>query len=144
MSAIPPFELINGYTKEKLKNLILTKNIGEPALAPPMDMENEDGFMVKEAPGYCVYFNPENNNRCAIGCCIPDSFIEEHKAKLQEELSVDGLLKDFPELVEHMPFDLRGCGAFQLAHDQWEIVNSGLSLHAYLCKWIDENTIERG
>ena len=65
----------------------------------------------------CCYRNP-NGLKCAIGALIPDELYNprmDTDGECGPSMSVSRLLREFPELEEHVPFDL----AFQLqeAHD---------------------------
>jgi len=137
------YKLINGYTKESLKELILKHNKGKPAsyecLAEEDDEYHCKGDVISD---YCVYFNPVDENRCAIGCCLPDSFIEMNRSVVSDEIDVATLVRDYPELGEHMPFDITGCTRFQDAHDSDGWKKTGLTFHEHLCKWIDENACD--
>lgn len=132
------YKLINGYTKESLKAKILKNNTGSTALYKQLaESDNEycaEGDVLNE---YCVYFNPVDGNRCAVGCCIPDDFIEENAEELHEEVCIKELLSRFPELEESMPMSIKGLDVFQRVHDRHKAPGS---LHDKLCDWIDNNT----
>ena len=138
-------KLINGYTKDSLKKLILTNNTGKQAMYQSVITEDNAGqfFKVGEVVNeYCVYFNTQDGNRCAIGCCIPDSFIEKNKDILTQEIDVKSLVETYPKLEKYMPMDMEGCRKFQGAHDSDKWKTTGLTFHEFLCNWIDENTLE--
>ncbi len=88
-----------GWTKEKVMAQIKKYNNGTRA-------------STGHTAGSCLYKTP-NGNRCAIGCFIPT----DHPA-LNHKGGVRGLLGDYPELRNYMPFehddDLH---RFQSAHD---------------------------
>ena len=136
------YKLINGYTIESLKEVFKKNNTGKPALYKVVNGENDnwdecydEGEVINE---FCVYFNPVDGNRCAVGCYIPDSFIEEHKNVVTDEIDAASLINDYPELAEHMPMEKEGLMAFQKAHDEFNESKHKLNFHDYMCSWIDE------
>lgn len=80
------------------------------------------------ATSSCVYATIDGNH-CAIGCFIPSGHIGH---------SVEGdahiLLKDFPDLLDHMPSkNFWWLIAFQLEHDRG---NDDGTLHHALALWL--------
>jgi len=80
-----------------------------------------DWFFVKDKPRSekgvrCFYRGETENHRCAVGCLIPD----ELYVRAMENVSVDGLFYDYPEIAEHFGRDnldfLTGC---QHWHDEY-------------------------
>src|ERR1700722_5334496 len=92
------FKLANGWTKESVIAQIKKYNNGQVC----MDKHTT-----------CLYQHPENNNRCLIGCFIPDG----HEA-LSETIPILPLLTGYPDLEGFMPFkDKEALTTFQRLHD---------------------------
>lgn len=112
------YKTANGWTKETIKAQIRKYNNGKKA----------------EKYGVCQYLTPEGN-RCAIGCFIPSGHIA-----LESKKSVKGVLEDYPELKDKMPFDdISGLRNFQGAHDSHINQIDGLSVYPTIEKWIDQH-----
>lgn len=109
------FKCQNGFTKEKMKEVIKLRNNG-------MKCVNSDNR--------CVYLN-ENGNSCVAGCFIPRGHRAQHKA-----LTIDAIMTEHVDLK--MPLDLDGMCELQVVHDLYGYGNSE-TLHEALFKWIDEN-----
>lgn len=118
------YQVINGWTKERMKQQIRERNNGKPAF---------NGFA-------CVYLT-DDNNCCAAGCFIPNG----HEGQQRQGL-IGGLLRDHPDLKDLMPLDADGMMAMQVAHDE-QIVETDtgswapkdIDMRVILCDWIDAN-----
>jgi hypothetical protein len=108
------YKCINGWTKEKMKAQVRKYNNGTKS----------------ENKGMCLYKN--GNNRCAIGCFIPDDKIDELKS---HKGTVESLLHHHPDLKVNMPLKIGSLISFQEAHDN-TFVND---MRTHLCGWIDKN-----
>lgn len=93
------FKLINGWTKERVLEQVKKYNKGLPAT-----VRNQA----------CAYLT-EDGNRCAVGCFIPDG---HPSLRAGNTASVGDLLREYPELMENMPFtEGAAIAQFQGAHD---------------------------
>lgn len=115
---------INGWTKEKIIETLNTKNIGKPS---------------RKEGGQCAYFG-ENNNRCAVGCFIPDEFVETVK-EWEEKCIGDGenygavaLFEHFPEIK--FPLDQDVLDSLQSVHDHTDKTSDP---RPKMVKWVEEN-----
>jgi len=118
------FKLQNGFTKEKMIEKIVKYNNGQ-----------KSGYLNVSGYYSCMYSVDNDTNRCAIGCFIPDN----HKALNAKNISVSGLLIDYPDLVEKMPLESLGLGIFQTIHDRQR---SGVFIQDKLIQWIHDNVKE--
>lgn len=107
----------NGWTKAKMKNQIKKYNNGTCSYDPIQIM--------------CYYKDPNENNRCAVGCFIPDG----HEA-LSLEGNLTELLEKHPTLKKLMPLKEEALYYFQQTHDKEKDTDN---MHEILFKWIDEN-----
>lgn len=106
------FKLANGWTKEKVMEQVKKYNDGTRAIT---------------LDGACTYANG-NNNRCAIGCFIPDN----HKA-LTLNAGVTYILENFPDLKKYMPFDnAKALNELQSTHDNCFDINVHESIQMFL------------
>lgn len=91
------FQLINGWTKEKVLEQFKKKNNGTVS---------KDSII-------CSYKTLDGNH-CAVGAFIPD----EAYSLSFEKNPVNDLLSKYPHLTSYMPLDRKGLTAMQCAHDQ--------------------------
>ena len=95
------FQTINGFTKQKMKDVInqrfTKKSIGQD--------------------GTCVYRGPEGS-MCVVGCFIPDTEIDEEFLSKINHQSVTSLLSKRPHLKALMPLEPCDLTEFQEAHDE--------------------------
>jgi hypothetical protein len=111
------YKLINGWTKNKMKEYIVKYNKNTPAV------DNQT----------CVY-ETEDGNRCAIGIFIPDSF----KIALKFDSGVKKLLDKYPELNDYMPLEIEGLKRMQDIHDNPFNSNT----HAVLLGFVNNEVTE--
>ena len=116
-------KIINGWTKESMKAAIKKYNKGYPSRTQIMKS--------------CLYLNPEDGNRCAVGCFIPDD-----SDALQSFLGAHDVLIIYPELKDIMPLSSVGLRFFQAIHDRYEPETGSLSLHEELFDFIDNKCTE--
>lgn len=110
-------KLINGYTKETFIAKVKEKNNGDKAIDP-------EG-------GSCQNKTKEGNH-CFIGAFIPDNHValESHKG-----FGIDCLLRDFPDLSNHMPFGkLEDLHTFQSYHDNAYLYQTYEALYKFVEK----------
>lgn len=91
------YKTANGWTKETIKKHVIANFKGQSAILG----------------NGCLYYG-EAGAKCAIGMFIPDS---EYKTKF-ENLSVESLLRDNPQLTNFMPIEHIGLESFQESHDK--------------------------
>lgn len=116
------FKCQNGFTREKMKEVIKLKNNG----TPPVDAVNFS----------CLY-QDGNGNRCVVGCFFPDN----HPA-LKSIGWIVNVLQRYGDLRSSLPLDDDGMQKLQGVHDGYAHTKEGLrknTLHEVLFKWIDEN-----
>lgn len=89
-------KLINGWTKQRVMEQVKKYNNGTKAYS--------------HITASCEYLT--DNNRCAVGCFIPDG----HEA-LYTRMRADKLLERYPELSKVMPFSPTNLIVFQNVHD---------------------------
>lgn len=109
------FKVINGWTKEKMKEQIRLKNNGTQAADDTM----------------CVY-RTGDNNACAAGCFISDDDVKSIGNV------VVGLLPS--NILSKFPLEPYGMRVMQKKHDNSERTDG--DMRDILCKWIDENVEE--
>lgn len=112
---------INGWTKETIIEAIQTKNKGVPSMAPDVG---------------CSYFG-DGNNRCAVGCFIPDDFIErvkEWERAGHKTFGAMALVKAFPEMG--LPLDGLALSQLQTVHDR---IDRSRDPRPAMIRWVEEN-----
>lgn len=107
------FKTINGFTKESMKTAIWAGNNGKRAM-------NER---------QCLYLS-EDNNKCAIGCFIPNG----HEAQ-GSLLGVFNLGVKYEDLDKFMPLNTKGLSVMQTVHDGCYTGD----VRDAICAWIDAN-----
>ena len=137
---------INGWTKEKIKQQLLLKNNGTRSADGPT----------------CLYIT-EDNNRCAVGCFIPDSLIECFRGvelaahDLYDEGEVDkhtGMqTSEWLTLMDSLPLKKRALKELQSVHDssgkyykgnkldKSSLTNPNLcseNVHVRMLAWVDQ------
>lgn len=114
------FKVINGWTKEKMKEQIRLRNNGKKSL------------MFKNGR-ICLYRSSEGNH-CAAGCFIDDEFLTE--GLIQQ----NGIASEMPlEILNKFPLEPDGMDKMQTIHD---FANAEVNMRDVLCTWIDENVEE--
>jgi hypothetical protein len=112
------YQCINGFTKEKMKEVIRARNNGKKSTA----LDNPDLCLYQSAGG----------NHCAVGCFIPYG----HKA-MSFEGGVSSLFNRYPDLAAVMPLKSPDLQAMQRVHDT--IADETTDMRDHLCQWIDKN-----
>ena len=118
------FKVINGWTKERMKETIRERNNGTKSV---------------NNTGYCQYKRVDvgqKPNHCAVGCFIPDT---EYDENLEGQGTIPYLLVNFPNLARFMPLDNLPMLTMQRLHDG---AACDVDLRDVLCNWIDENVID--
>lgn len=111
------YKTINGWTKAKMKKAIKKYNNGT----------------LSARDGQCVYKNSVDNNRCAVGCFLP-----EESDLFHFQGSVIELFNQDSNLKEIMPLRLKGLSKLQLIHDNKNNQETN-NMHKILFNWIDKN-----
>lgn len=114
------FKPINGFTKEKIIETLLTRNNGTRCVS--------NATITWGAPKCCY---ESNGNHCAVGCFIPDG----HPG-MRVPGDAESLIEDHPDLKECMPLELDALLMLQSMHD---LTNVDQDLHTILVQWINEN-----
>ena len=109
------FKPINGFTKEKMIEVIKARNTGKKCA----NLINN-----------CLY-DDGNGNHCAIGVFMPD----DHEAMKFMGGSIN-LFLNYPDLQNVMPLDANTMGELQEVHDSQPL---GTQVHGALINWINEN-----
>lgn len=110
----------NGWTKETMIRAISEGNKGRQSTSD------------KALDCACAY-RGDGNNKCAIGCFIPD---ELYIADMDDSGNVENLLEEFPDLKEHMPLPTYKLTSLQDIHD---LTPPNKDPRPSLIKWIKEN-----
>lgn len=114
------YKLINGWTKEKVLAQVKKYNNGKQALAVGIDKFGSAAPM-------CMYKTPDGN-RCFVGAFIPDN----HPGLMLENANAPRLLRRYPDLSAHMPFEGYALLSFQGVHDD----DCGRDYHENLAAWL--------
>lgn len=116
------YKILNGWTKERMKETIRTKNTGVKA---------------DDSNGYCLY-ETEDGNHCAVGCFLPKNIIDT--PRWYNNLPLNSMMRAFPELEKTLPLDVAGMCEMQGIHDIAPDVSD--DIHKRLSIWIDKNVTE--
>jgi len=117
------YHAINGWTKERMIQIIREKMKDHPSLS---------------LSGGCTYL-AQDGNRCAVGVFIPD----EHCTLAFGE-GVRRLLLDNPDLRSKMPLEVEGLVKMQDVHDKYaEDAFKKCDPRPELIRWIEENVEDR-
>jgi len=116
------YPTINGWTKSKMIEQIYRFNNGKKAV------NHSNGLDLG-----CLY-RDKTNNRCAVGCFIPD--LPEFGLALKATEGVHDLLNAFPKLGDHFPLSPEAMSKLQRSHDY---CGTALDVRAVLKSWIEEN-----
>lgn len=108
------FKLNPGWTKEKMLDILLTKN------------NNTQSYGTYA----CKYFM-DDGNRCAIGCFIP----EERKDEVNDLGGADDLFRSYPNLLDEMPLNHDGMLSLQMEHDS---LNRNAPTHEAFKRFVEE------
>lgn len=111
-------KIINGYTKESMKQKIREGNTGE----------------VSRKDGACFYLKSDGN-KCAVGCFIPEGHIGFNCGG-----DAYNLLDNNADLVYEMPLNAKGLITMQRLHDSY--LSCSQSLHDRLFDFIDNECEE--
>ena len=113
------FKPINGFTKEKMIEMIKARNTGDKCM-----ITREDGS------SFCSYDDGKGNH-CAVGIFMPDG---------HEGMSYTGgysrLFNRYPDLKISMPLEPETMGQLQEIHDKQP---EGIQVRSALINWINEN-----
>jgi hypothetical protein len=85
----------------------------------------------------CVYRENKNptDRTCIAGAFIPD---DEYKPEM-EGVNIETVFESYPDLVQHMPLDIRGMGRLQRIHDSG-ICNGRLKYsESEVLNWLNKN-----
>ena len=115
------FTTINGYTKEKMKEVIRANFKGKAS---------DNG-------GGCYYLT-EDGRRCAVGCFIDEATLNNIDTP-DLSMPVAELLENYEEVQEIMPLGLDGLKVFQSAHDTMFGSTDPEVQKEILINWIDNN-----
>jgi hypothetical protein len=121
------YQLINGWTKEKMKAQIRAKNNGKRSMLPQDVPHSGNG---------CVY-ETSDGNHCFAGCFIPEGHIGMHLIG-----GASFLVAKYQDLGAILPLSGREMQELQNVHDTWQQVPGGISLHEAADQWIDTNVTE--
>ena len=124
------YRTINGWTKAKMIETIRKNNNGTRAFD---SVESE-----------CMYLTTDGN-RCAVGCFIPDDFLNDPPEHDEDPFmyvgAADGLLEKFPFLRKFMPVEVEALEFMQSVHDDFE--GEG-DIRDRLTQWIEDNVEDAG
>ena len=110
------FKTRNGFTVEKIVELISTKNTGSVS------------YSAKE--GLCMYETPEGNH-CGVGCLLPSG----HKG-MGHVGGVTTLLNEYPDLEDILPLGSIALVKLQNIHDA---TTFGIDPRPAMIKFVEEN-----
>lgn len=127
------YKTINGFTKKSMIETIKKNNNGTRSISPFKNAVS--GVQT------CAY-RGENNNKCAVGCFIPDNIWEDIVKKPHvfvgdiNTAPVQTLLAIHNVLHEYMPLNTEALRDMQNAHDSTLL---GLNPVENLTRWIELN-----